>query len=127
MSSATDPAALVRRAQENVARAAGEWTPVDASRITECVSALDSAATDLRTVMESFRAEADLTNNPEYSQMRADLLALKRSLAGLSRLMDASAAFVRNLPGSPGGAGETYAAGGQLRALALPPTSSVEA
>ena len=127
MSSATDPAALVRRAQQSVARAAGEWTPVDASRINECVSALDSAASDLRTVMQSFGPEADLTNNSEYSDMRADLLALKRSLAGLNRIMDASAAFVRNLPGSSSGAGETYAAGGNLRAFSVPPASSIEA
>jgi hypothetical protein len=121
----TDPSALVRRAQENVTRAAVEWTPVDAARITECVSALDSAASDLHTVMESFRPEAASANNPEYRQMRADLLALKQSLVGLNRIMDASAAFIRNLPGQH--SGETYAAGGQLCTVAVSPMSSVEA
>jgi hypothetical protein len=123
MSSASDLEALVRRAQQNVARAAGEWTPVDGSRVAECVSALDLAASDLRTVLDSIHPDP----SEDYSEMRTDLLALKRSLAGLGRLMDASAAFIRNLPGQQIGAGGSYAAGGRLSAFTAPPASSVEA
>jgi hypothetical protein len=130
MSSATDCVALVRRAQQNAIRAAGEWTPVDPERVAECVAALDSAAADLRTVMESFQPEASShpeVDNADYGAMRADLFSLKQSLAGLNRLMDASAAFVRNLPGQNTRAGESYGAGGHLCSFAVAPVSSVEA
>jgi hypothetical protein len=128
--SATDIVALVRRAQQNAVRAAGEWKPTDAGRIAECVSALDSVASDLRTAKDTFQPDAPSqprADNPDYSAMRADLLSLKQSLARLNRLIEASAAFVRNLPGQNARAGESYGAGGHLCSVAAPPVSSIEA
>lgn len=82
------------------------------------------------TAIETFQPDVlsqPKTDSSNYRAMRADLLSLKQSLAGLNRLMDASAAFVRNLPGQNTRAGESYGAGGHLCSFTTPPVSSVEA
>lgn len=90
-----------------VARVAGEWNAADIAR-------LESA----RILLESSLAQVTPAVLPPAPSagLRQAALNLKKETAGIERLLDAAAAFVRSSPAGPSDYSQAYTVRGEIRA-----------
>lgn len=87
--------------------AAGRWNATDLAAMKSCTYSLEQCALELRETLETVR------HNPheEMTGLAAELLRMKSEARRLTRLTDASAAFLRCAPGMEGGASDFYGVG----------------
>jgi hypothetical protein len=107
----------IRRARDLVRTAADQWDASNLSSIANSVSVLEST-------LESLTAASKMPNAAEQmagTEMRASLSGLKADARRLQHLVDASAAFLRYLPGSQSEGVELYQPGGSTRLVVTGP------
>jgi hypothetical protein len=102
--------ARIVTAGQRLREAADRWNAVDLSAIGSCCSALESTADDLRD------AAGILKGSPVTSGdlVRSGILDLKKSVFRIERLVGASAAFLRSVPGPAREDSGFYGAGGSI-------------
>lgn len=105
------------RAQDLIRTAADHWDATDLSAIGESASVLESSVGSLAAASRILNASQEITG----SEMRASLLGLKADADRLQRLVDASAAFLRYLPGAQSADVELYQPGGSTRLIPAGP------
>jgi hypothetical protein len=107
----------IRRARDLVRTAADHWDAASLSAIGNSVSALESSVGSLTAATRILDGSQQMAGN----EMRASLLGLKTDADRLQRLVDASAAFLRGLPGAQSSDVELYQPGGSTRLIATEP------
>jgi hypothetical protein len=103
----------IHRARDLVRSAADQWDAANLSTIANSVSILESSAGSLTAAFKILHGAQQVTVN----EMRASLLGLKTDADRLQRLVDASSAFLRHLPGAESADVELYQPGGSKRAI----------
>ena len=98
----------IRRARDLVRTAADQWDAASLSAIGNSVSVLESSVGSLTAASKALNGSQEIAGN----EMRASLLELKTDADRLQRLVDASAAFLRGLPGAQSSDVELYRPGG---------------
>ena len=107
----------IRRARDLVRTAADQWDAANLSAIANSVSVLESSVASLAAASEILNSSQEMPGN----EMRASLLGLKTEADRLQRLVDASAAFLRHLPGGQSADVELYQPGGSTRLIVAEP------
>ena len=107
----------IRRAQDLVRTAADRWDAVSLPAIGNSVSVLESSVESLTAASGILSAREEMARD----EMRASLLGLKTDADRLQRLVDASAAFLRRLPGVQSSDVELYEPGSSLRPIITGP------
>jgi hypothetical protein len=107
----------IRRARDLVRTAADQWDAANLSTIANSVSVLESSADSLTAASRILNGPPEIAGN----EMRASLLGLKTDSDRLQRLVDASAAFLRHLPGAQSEDVELYQPGGSTRLIVTGP------
>jgi hypothetical protein len=92
-------AALTRvaQAEQHIRKAADAWSAVDMRVIEACIQALETSASDLGAAFDMLQ----ISPAGSGSAFRSNISSLKQGAARLERLVDASAAFLRSIPGLP--------------------------
>jgi hypothetical protein len=103
----------IGRARDLVRTAADHWDAASLHSIGNSVSVLESSAGSLTAASEILSGSPETAGN----EMRASLLELKTDAKRLQRLVDASAAFLRHLPGAQSAEVELYQPGGSTRLI----------
>ncbi|HEU5021463.1 MAG TPA: hypothetical protein VFT60_06215 [Bryobacteraceae bacterium] len=75
--------------------AAGRWNAADLASVESCAVSLEQSALELRETLETVRR----IPREGTAELAAELMQIKNDAARLSRLADASAAFLRCAPG----------------------------
>jgi hypothetical protein len=104
----------IRRARDLVRSAADQWDPANLSTIGNSVSVLESSVGSLTAASTILHGSPEMAEN----EMRVSLLGLKADADRLQRLVDASAAFLRGLPGAQSADAGLYQPGGSTRLIA---------
>ena len=107
----------IRRARDLVKSAADHWDAANLSAIGNSVSVLESSVGSLNSASEIMNGSPEMAGN----EMRASLLGLKADADRLQRLVDASAAFLRSLPGAQSVDVELYRPGGSTHLIVTGP------
>ena len=107
----------IRRARDLVRTAADQWDAASLSTIGNSVSALESSVGSLTAAAGIMNGSHEMAGN----EMRASLLGLKTDADRLQRLVDASAAFLRGLPGAQSAEVQVYEPGGSARLIVAGP------
>lgn len=81
-----------------VKEAADRWNATDLAAMEGCTFSLEQSALELREVLETVRGIL----REDAADLAAELRQIKNDAARLSRLTDASAAFLRCAPGVSG-------------------------
>jgi len=107
----------IRGARDLVRTAADHWNGASLSAIASSLSVLESSVASLAEASSILDRSTGMAGN----EMRTALLALKADATRLQRLVDASAAFLRGLPGAQSADVELYQPGGSTRILVTGP------
>jgi hypothetical protein len=107
----------IRQARDLVRTAADHWDAANLSSIGNSVSVLESCVASLTAASKILNGSREMAGN----EMRASLLGLRTDADRLQRLVDASAAFLRRLPGAQSADVELYQPGGSTRTIATGP------
>ncbi len=99
----------VQQAQQLARTATDQWDATDLTKVWNCVLTLETSVNSLTTASGVFHGSPD---TEVARQAQAALLQLQNDAVRLQRLVDAAAAFLRNLPGEAGPAGSSYHPGG---------------
>lgn len=118
---AATPIARIRRAREIVRQALEGWNGADLEGANHCRELLAEAAADIREAAGA--AAADRLHLP--LEARRALADLKHDTVRMTRLVDACAAFQRNLALRLGHADPNYNASGQASPEAVSPARRV--
>jgi len=104
----------IREAERLLGAAAEQWNAVDLRAIGNCLSALEYSATSLRAAHRMI-----LQGSPEQAggPMRTAVIAIRIDAGRLQRLVDASAAFLRGVPGAECADAELYRPGGSTHPI----------
>jgi hypothetical protein len=102
--------AKITRSEQRVREVADSWNAVDLAAIAQCLSALDGSAADLSDAHQILK-ELPATS---AGSIRSDISSLRASALRLERLVDASAAFLRLVPGFAREDGALYQSGGSI-------------
>jgi hypothetical protein len=86
--------------------AADRWNATDLAAIESCTFSLEQSAFELREMLETVRR----IPREDAADLAAELREIQNEVARLSRLTDASAAFLRCAPGMSGGENGFYGA-----------------
>jgi hypothetical protein len=103
------------RARDLVRTAADHWDASSLSTVGNSVSVLESSVANLAAASEILSDSRELAGH----EIRASLLVLKMDVDRLQRLVDASAAFLRHLPGAQSADVELYQSGGSTSLIAM--------
>ena len=107
----------IRRARDLVKTASDHWDAANLSAIGNSVSVLESSVGSLTAASRILNGSQEMAGN----EMQASLLELKTDADRLQRLVDASAAFLRRLPGAQSADVELYQPGGSTRLIVTEP------
>jgi hypothetical protein len=109
----TSAQAIVERAAERVHKAMETWNAADLNTVAGSQELLENAVLDIQ------QASLSLGENPEQDPvaLRAQMSALKREVARMTRLVDACSGFQRGLAARLGAPGVIYDASGTARGL----------
>jgi len=86
--------------------AAGRWNATDLAAIESCVFSLEQSALELHEMLETVRR----IPREDATDLAVELRQIQNDAARLSRLTDASAAFLRCAPGVSGSEAGFYGA-----------------
>jgi hypothetical protein len=104
----------ILEARNLVKSAAEHWDAANLTTIGNSVSVLESSVASLATASKILNGPQEMDGN----EMRASLRGLKTDVDRLQRLVDASAAFLRHLPGAQSEDLELYQPGGSTHMIA---------
>jgi hypothetical protein len=103
----------IGEARQSLAAASEQWNAVDLSAIEGCISVLESSAASLTAAFEILQGAPQRP----CGSLRAALIGIKEDATRLQRLVDAAAAFLREVPGAGWADVELYQPGGTTRAI----------
>jgi len=112
-----------------IKRVAIEWDAADMARLESTRILLESSLVPLRRALQNTEPISSLPDAkvlPAARQAaRQAAIDLKKEAAGVERLVDAAAAFLRSLPGGPSDYSPAYTGAGEIRPETSPlPTES---
>jgi len=104
----------VRQAERLVRTAADRWDAADLSNIGSCISVLESSVGSLTAASKMLKE-----GSPEDTRnlLRTMLAGVRKDANRLQRLVDASAAFLRGVPGTPHAEIAFYRPGGSTQSI----------
>ncbi|HXE64362.1 MAG TPA: hypothetical protein VN519_12530 [Bryobacteraceae bacterium] len=94
-------------ARRRLKEAAERWDAIDPAAIEGCRFSLEQSVLELQEMLEAVRR----IPREEMTGLAEEVVQIKSEALRLSRLSDASAAFLRCAPGVGGGASDFYGAG----------------
>jgi hypothetical protein len=106
MNPGEQPTDRIRKAGNLVAKAAERWNAGNIAVVEECVAALEESAAELRAAMTTAIGRTESLRG-----CRSEILQIKESAAGIERMSDLAAAFLRGGV-DPAGDSPLYRAGG---------------